>query len=88
MISFTATLAFFSLALAGLWTSGHSEQYVIASLLPWVDAHHYYTGALNVLEGGRLNPVAARRPLGKTYLVPLLGITGQNLEVTLALCWW
>src|ERR1035437_7236996 len=85
IIIFMATLSLFSLALAGLWTSGHSEQYVIASLLPWVDAHHYYTDALNILEGGILNPVAARRPLGTIFLVPLLGITGQNLEVTLAL---
>jgi hypothetical protein len=85
IISFTTTLALFSLALAGLWTSGHSEQYVIASLLPWVDAHHYYTGALSILEGGILNPLAARRPLGTLFLVPLLGLTGQNLEITLAL---
>ena len=85
IISFTATLSLFSLALAGLWTSGHSEQYLIASLLPWVDAHYYYTGALSILEGGLLNPQAARRPLGTTFLTPLLGLTGQNLQVTLAL---
>jgi hypothetical protein len=85
IISFTVTLSLFSLALAGLWTSGHSEQYVIASLLPWVDAHYYYAGALNILEGGLLNPEAARRPLGTIFLVPFLGLTGQNLEITLAL---
>ncbi|HMD88425.1 MAG TPA: hypothetical protein VKF38_04620 [Anaerolineaceae bacterium] len=85
IISFTATLSLFSLALAGLWTSGHSEQYVIASLMPWVDAFYYYTGALSVLDGGLFNGQAARRPFGTTFLVTLLGITGQNLEITLAL---
>ncbi|MDR3578245.1 MAG: hypothetical protein P4L50_30655 [Anaerolineaceae bacterium] len=84
IISFTVTLSLFSLALAGLWTSGHSEPFVIASLLPWVDAHYYYTGALSILEGGLLNPQAARRPFGTIFLVPLLGLSGQNLEITLA----
>ncbi len=84
-ISLTFTLALFALALLGLWTSGASEQFVLSGLLPYSDAYGHYTGALGLLNTGRLLAFTSRRPLFGGFLAVLLWITGNNLQTTLAL---
>lgn len=86
LTSFSTTLIVFALQLSGLWQSGASNSlFIRGGFLPISDAHHYYSGALELLEGGRLSVIASRRPLFSGMLATLLGLTQQNLQVTIAL---
>lgn len=83
--AFSLTMALFGLALSGLWSSGSSEPFAVAGLLPFSDASSYYADAQRVLEGGLFSVFSARRPLLAAYLVPLLGLTGRSLQAALAI---
>jgi hypothetical protein len=84
-IGLMITLAIFGLPLAGLWTSAQSEFGLVEGLLPWSDAGGYYNGAQRLLDGMLLTVFSGRRPLFSGLLATLLGITGRNLQVTLAI---
>lgn len=77
-------LCLFALPLSGLWTSGASEWNILTGLLPWSDASNYYRDALTLLNGGLFSSFAARRPLFAGFLAALLGASGQNLQISLA----
>lgn len=85
LASLSLTLILFALPLSGLWNSGVSEDVVIGGLLPWSDASGYYWDAKRLLEGGTFSAFSSRRPLFPGMLAPLLGLTQQNLQVTLAI---
>lgn len=86
LTSFSATLILFALQLSTVWSSGgNNSLYLQIGLFPVSDARHYYSGALNLLEGGRLSVIASRRPLFSGVLATLLGLIQQNLQVTLAI---
>jgi hypothetical protein len=85
LLSIFFTFAVYALSLVGVWSSGHSGQYYIASLLPWVDANHYYTAALSALDGGLFNAFASRRPINSALLATLLGLSGRNLQISVAI---
>ena len=59
------------------------DGFSLLGVLPGSDANGYFTGALNLLYGEDIPPFAARRPLFITYLATILGVTGQNLILTL-----
>jgi len=83
-LSLSAVLLIFALPLARLWQTGASELYVLGGLLPLSDAAGYYTDARNILAGGTLWEWSPQRPLFPGLLAVLLGLTQQNLQVTLA----
>jgi hypothetical protein len=82
-LAITFTLVLFALPLSGLWASGQTEEYVIGGLFPWSDAGHYYFDALNLLTGWTISQTNAARPIFPTLLAALLGLSGQNLPITL-----
>lgn len=75
----------FGLPLAGLWGSGASEPNVLGGLLPWSDAHAYFSDATRLLGGHAFGAVSSRRPLFPGLLTALLGATGASLPLVLAL---
>lgn len=83
--SLCITLILFALPLTGLWNSGFSDPAALGGLLPLSDGAVYYHDAKLVLAGGQLGNVSAGRPLFPGVLVTLLGLTGQNLQATLAI---
>jgi len=83
--SLCITLVLFALPLTGLWNSGFSDPAALGGLLPLSDGAAYYHDAKLVLAGGQLGNVSAGRPLFPGMLVTLLGLTGQNLQATLAI---
>jgi hypothetical protein len=83
--SLCVTLVLFALPLTGLWNSGFSDPAALGGLLPLSDGAAYYHDAQLVLAGGQLGAVSAGRPLFPGMLVTLLGLTGQNLQATLAI---
>jgi hypothetical protein len=85
LASLSLTLILFALPLLALWTSGISDASLIGGLLPWSDASGYYWDAKRVLEGGIFSDFSSRRPLFPGMLATLLGLTQQNLQVTLAI---
>jgi hypothetical protein len=85
LTSLSLTLILFALPLSGVWNSGVSEEYIIGGLLPWSDATAYYWDARRLLEGGTFSVFSSRRPLFAGTLAALLGLTQQNLQVTLAI---
>ncbi len=84
MASLTLTLVLFSLPLLALWTHVRTHSSAIGGLLPVSDASLYYYDAGRLLEGHRLG-WSSRRPLFVGTLATLLGLAGQNLQVTLAM---
>jgi hypothetical protein len=76
--------AIFALTLSGLWTSGVSEPSVIGGLMPLSDAAGYYSDARRLLEGQLFSAFSSRRPLFAGMLSALLGLTGRNLQMTIA----
>ncbi|MCU0535263.1 MAG: hypothetical protein MUD14_15355 [Hydrococcus sp. Prado102] len=89
LTSFSGTLALFAIELSRFWRSGLSDGMTIAGFLPSSDAINYYTAALNLLEGKNLANttflIASWRPIFGGVLATLLGLTGQNLQITLAI---
>jgi hypothetical protein len=85
LTSFNATLILFALQLSGVWRSVKSGSFAIGGLLPMSDASNYYLGARRLLEGGDLSVIASWRPLFSGMLATLLGLTQQNLQLTLAI---
>lgn len=85
-LSFCVTLVLFALPLSGLWNSGLSEfPTVVGGLLPLADGVNYYQDARRILEGGRFGEVSSGRPLFTAMFGTLLGLTHQNLQVTLVI---
>ena len=85
LASLCLTLLLFALPLTALWNSGMSDGYLIGGLLPWSDASGYYWEARRLLEGQNFSEWGSRRPLFPALLAPLLGLTNQNLQLTLAI---
>lgn len=88
LASFSATLILFASQLSAFWlsgTSGMSGRYAIGGLLPLYDGSNYYQGARMVLEGGNLSVIASWRPLFSGTFATLLGLTQQNLQLTVAI---
>ncbi len=77
-------LALFALAVSGLWASGVSEPSILGGLMPFSDAAGYYSDARRLLEGQLFSSFSSRRPLFAGMLSALLGLTGRNLQVTIA----
>ena len=85
LASLSLTMILFALPLSGLWNSGVGEEYIIGGLVPWSDASGYYWDARLLLEGSNLSGFSSRRPLFPGLLATLLGLTQQNLQITLAI---
>ncbi len=77
-------LALFALTVSGLWASGVSEPSILGGLIPFSDAAGYYSDARRLLEGQLFSSFSSRRPLFAGMLAALLGLTGRNLQLTLA----
>jgi hypothetical protein len=76
------TIALFGIPLARLWHTGASESFLLGGLLPWSDAASYYESARSLIEGGLMN---VQRPFFPGFLAALLKLTGQNLQITIAI---
>jgi hypothetical protein len=85
LASLSLTLILFALPLSALWSSGISDGFIVGGLLPWSDASVYYWDARRLLEGGTFSALPPQRPLFAGLLATLLGLTQQNLQVTLAI---
>ncbi len=85
LASLSLTLILFALPLSALWNSGISDGFIIGGLLPWSDASVYYWDARRLLEGGTFSALPPQRPLFAGILATFLGLTQQNLQVTLAI---
>ena len=84
VLQFGVILGLFALPLVASWSNGVSDHHIIGGLLPWVDAGVYFRDAGNLLLGERLSDFSSR-PLFPGMLAALLGISGNNLQVTLAI---
>jgi hypothetical protein len=73
------------LPVAGLWTSGQSEQYVLGGIIPFSDARSYFTDSRRLSEGAPFITGASRRPLFTAMLTSIQWFTSQNLYVTIAI---
>jgi hypothetical protein len=71
--------------LLGMWQAGLSDGGTIAGLLPFSDAHGYYSDALRLLHGQRFSDFSARRPAAPAFLAVVLFVTGGDLRLALAL---
>ena len=80
----TFTLALFALPLASLWQHFATHYSAIGGLLPFSDASGYYYDARRLIDGQPLG-WSARRPMFAGLLATLFALTGQNLQVSLAL---
>lgn len=86
LASLSLTLILFALPLSGAWNSGASPYWIIGGLLPWSDASNYYHEARLLLEGDTLSLWGSnQRPLAYGILAGILGLTQQNLQITLAI---
>lgn len=91
------TLVMFGLAMVSRWSVGVTTPDVLAGILPWQEAGHFYIGAQTLLDGGMLGgmgggtaggtagEIALRYPLSTGFLATLLQVTGGNLRWMLAL---
>lgn len=85
LVAFSLTLALFALPLSGVWNSGLTDGSFTSGLLPFSDASGYYYDARRLLEGELFSSFSSRRPLFPGMLATLLGLTQQNLQITLAI---
>ena len=76
------TMVFFALALSFKWTSGYSDNKIIAGLLPYKDGTGYYFAANLFLNGLPLE--GGWRPLFPGFLSSMLFLFGGNLKWVLA----
>ena len=81
------TMLLFALTLSFKWTSGFSDNFLIGGLLPYKDAKNYYYGANLILNRMALSDAgqATERPLFPGFLSSILLLTGQNLQVSVAI---
>jgi hypothetical protein len=84
LLGLGSCLALFALGVSGLWTSGVSEPSILGGLMPFSDAAGYYIDARRLLEGQLFSSFSSRRPLFAGMLSALLGLTGRNLQLTIA----
>ncbi|HEY9625329.1 MAG TPA: hypothetical protein V6C78_33725 [Crinalium sp.] len=85
-VSLAMTLVLFALPLSGLWNSAASEYPVLmGGLFPLTDGSNYYVDARRLLEGGRFDAVSSGRPLFAGVFAVLLGLTQQNVQLSLAI---
>ena len=86
LTSFAGTLILFATQLSSIWRSGLGlSAFVMSGLFTMTDTAGYYSSALRFLEGGKFFDIAAWRPLAHGVLAVFLGITQQNLQLTIAL---
>lgn len=86
LTSFSGTLILFAVQLSGIWRSGlNQSNYILAGLLTMTDTEGYYNSALRLLEGDTFSVFSSSRPLAHGVLATLLGLTGQNLQLTFAI---
>ncbi|MCE1255802.1 MAG: hypothetical protein LWX83_19905, partial [Anaerolineae bacterium] len=85
LASFSAVLALFALALAGIWASGQSDALIMTGLLPISDARGYYLDANLLLENQPYSVFSSRRPFFAGLLAALLQATQRNLQWSLAI---
>ena len=78
-------ISLFASSLSGIWVNSHTENYMLAGLLPNSDASFQYAGALKLLDFGELNGTASRRPFFGEFMALLLGLTQHNLQLTVAI---
>lgn len=71
--------------LAGVWQAGISDWHMIGGLLPYSDAHGYYTDALRFLHGQKFSVFSSRRPLFPAFLAAILNLTDLDLRIAVAL---
>jgi hypothetical protein len=72
------------LVLSGVWQAGVSDHTLLAGLYSHSDSFSYLDGSARLLNGGRLNDVASRRPLTPGIFAVLLSLSGGNLRGALA----
>ncbi len=82
-VTFFIAVLVYLIPLIGVWASGASDLNSLTGLFPLNDAHGYYLGARRLVDGLDFNSFAARRPLFPAMLGLLLGITSQNLQISL-----
>jgi len=85
LLGISSTLALFTLPLAGVWSSGHTQSILINGLIPYSDALGYYTDAIRIMHGMSISNFTAMRPLSSNFLSFLLIITDNNLMASLGL---
>ncbi len=78
----TLTFVIFGLTLSYKWTTGYSDNKVIAGFLPYKDGAGYYAGANLILNGLPLEGVW--RPLFPGFLSSMLFLMGGSLKWVLA----
>ena len=81
----TLVLVLFGYTLLRIWSTSESNPDLIGGLLQFSDANGYYYDARRLLEGGLFSVFSGRRPLFAALLTVLLGITSQNLQISLAI---
>jgi hypothetical protein len=84
LLTLGGILVLFALSVSGLWTSGVSEPSILGGLMPFSDAAGYYSDARRLLEGQLFSSFSSRRPLFAGMLSALLGLTGRNLQLSIA----
>jgi hypothetical protein len=84
VVALTLTLTLFALPLAALWQHLTLQVSAIGGLLPYSDANGYYHDARGLIQG-TLFGWSARRPLFAGLFATLLALTGENLQLTVAL---
>ncbi len=88
LLGLSVVVIFFALMLSFKWTSGFSNNRIIAGLIPYKDQFFYYHGAREVLSGNLIPNhflQATWRPLFPAFFSNLLFVTGANLKWSLAL---
>jgi len=83
--TFSIAAILFGMALSWNWTTGYYDGSLIGGLLPFSDASDYYLSAQALLAGDRLSDFASRRPLFTGLFSVMLGLTGLNLKLSLAI---
>ncbi len=86
LTSLTGTLVLFALQLAGIWQNGLGKSaFILGGIITLTDTDAYYTSALRLLEGETFTVVGSWRPLAQGFFATILAITGQNLQLSLAI---
>ena len=84
LIGLSAVLTLASLALAYLWNSGTSEEFIILGLFPYTDAAALYKDSLLLLNGFPILSWGGR-PIFSLFFTVLLRLTDSNLQAALAI---
>jgi hypothetical protein len=84
-LGLTIVMLLFGTTLVALWTSGVSEDGIVAGLYPWTDPSSYYSDALRLANGLTSLVNWGGRPLFEVFLSLLLQLTHQNLQACLGI---